>query len=177
MGHVHNAERPIAAVCDLPVEVSEMPEGRSAALRLVEAAITAAKAGNIAPDQVTVHGHSGWRNSMHGLDPKDFPRAIHSLSYNMAAAVADRDFTWRHVSMEKINDPAIRLLQEKVRLKLVPRQHDAVLRGSTVTITTKSGKEYSGTVEWPKGSRLPAELGGPMWTLNIGHCSLIRSCR
>lgn len=122
---------------------------------LVEAAITAAKAGNVTPGQVehiTVHGHRGWKNAMHVLHPTDFPGAIHSLPYNMAAAVADRDFTWRHASLEKINDPTIGLLQEKVRLKAVPRQHAAALYGGTVTITTKAGKEYSGTVEWPKGS-------------------------
>jgi 2-methylcitrate dehydratase PrpD len=98
-----------------------------------------------------VHSHSGWRNSMHALHPTDFPSAIHSLPYNIAAAVADREFSWRHAFMEKITDPTIGLLQERVRLKVVPR-HGAALRGGTVTITAKDGKEYSSTVDWPKGS-------------------------
>ena len=104
---------------------------------------------------------------MNVVHPKDFIGAIHSMPHNIAAAVVDKDFTWHHVSTEKINDPTIGILREKVRLKMDPRDpavsslgRSAVsmpkgamtIRGGTVTITTKAAREYSSTVEWPKGS-------------------------
>ena len=123
---------------------------------LVEAAITAAKAGNVQPEEVeriTVAGSPQLKDYSLMLYPKEHTTAILSLPYYMAACVVDKEFSWHHVSPEKINDPIIGSLQEKVKLEIVPGRsvHDYP-RGGTVTIATKAGKEYSHTVDWPKGS-------------------------
>ena len=151
---------------------------------LAEAASNAAKAGRVSLEEVkriTVISPRRGRDALRQLHPKDFVGAIHSLPYFIAASVADKDFSWHHVSMEKISDPDIGMLQDKVRFRAIPRKRQAdffdggsvtvrdgaaTIRGGTVTITTKSGKEYSSTVEWPKGSPREASCG-PMWTPSI----------
>ena len=123
---------------------------------LVEAAINAAKAGNINPnevDKITVYGSPHLKGCMRHLHPSDYAGAIHSLPYYMAAAVVDKAFSWGHVSIGKITDPVIGRLQGKVTLVIDPERSPADYpRGGTVTIRTNSGDEYSDTVDWPKGS-------------------------
>jgi 2-methylcitrate dehydratase PrpD len=79
--------------------------------------------------------------------------AIHSLSYYIASAVADKDFSWKHAAPEMIQRPVI------VRLiGLVERDPSpSPVRyewswGATVTIVTMSGQRFSSTVDAPKGS-------------------------
>lgn len=123
---------------------------------VVEAAINAAKAGDVDPEEVeeiTVAGSPHLEGNMRHLHPMDYAGAIHSLPYYMAACVVDKEFSWGHVSMEKVTDPTIGRLQDKVKLEIVPGRSVADYpRGGTVTIRTRGGKEYAHTVDWPKGS-------------------------
>jgi len=137
---------------------------------LAEAASNASKAGRVSPkevERITVTGLRLRRDVLRHLHPKDFEGAIHSLPFFIAASVADKDFSWNHVSMDKITDADIGRLQDKLRFRSIPRKRQAeffgsgtvtvregsaTIQGGTVTITTKAGEEYSSTVEWPKGS-------------------------
>ena len=125
---------------------------------LVEAAIIASKKGSVRPNDVesiTVFGSDFLQRHIKLVRPRDFAGAVHSLPYYMAAAVADKDFSWNHTTMEKVNDRVIVALQEKVRLEVVSQTDSGSrLKGGTVRITTKDGNEYSHTVDWPKGSAI-----------------------
>jgi len=69
--------------------------------------------------------------------PTDLIGVAHSPAYFIAAAVADRDYGWIHVSPVKVADPVIRQLIDKVtvnrtrhRTRTASRHH----HGATVTI-------------------------------------------
>lgn len=123
---------------------------------LVEAAINAARAGNVDPaevERITVAGPPHLKGCMRHLHPRDYAGAIHSLPYYMAACIVDKEFSWGHVEMEKVMDPVIGGLQNRVVLQIEPGRSPADYpRGGTVTIRTKRGEEYADTVDWPKGS-------------------------
>jgi 2-methylcitrate dehydratase PrpD len=77
----------------------------------------------------------------------------HSPAYFVAAAVADRDFTWAHAGPEKIADPVIHKLIDKVRVGPQPTENvKAYRQGATVTIETTDGRTVSNTVHVPRGS-------------------------
>jgi 2-methylcitrate dehydratase PrpD len=77
----------------------------------------------------------------------------HSPAYFLAAGVADRDFSWVHASAAKITDPVIHQLIDKVRVGPPPTAHvEQYRQGATVTIQTKDGRTFSGTVYAPKGA-------------------------
>jgi len=77
----------------------------------------------------------------------------HSPAYFLAAGVADRAFTWDHASPEKIADPVIHRLIDKVRVGPPPTENiDAYRQGATVTIETTAGRSVTNTVLVPKGA-------------------------
>jgi 2-methylcitrate dehydratase PrpD len=79
--------------------------------------------------------------------------AIHSLSYFIASAVADKDFSWVHTAPEKFQRPAIARLMGLIERDAAPSAvHYDWGWGATVTIVTKSGARYSSTVDAPRGS-------------------------
>ena len=121
----------------------------------VEAAINAARQANAAPEQVAkilvsgpqIRARAGTRA------PKDMIEAIHSLPYFVASAVADRDFSWVHVTPEKIHRPVVARLIALVETDSVPNAvHYDWGWGATVTIVTASGARFTNTVDAPKGS-------------------------
>ena len=121
----------------------------------VEAAVNAARQANVPPDQVARILVSGGQNRtiVRGSRPKDFVEAIHSLSYFVASAVADKDFSWIHVTPEKIGSPVVARLIDVVEPDAAP----SPVRynwgwGGTVTVVTKSGARFSSTVDAPRGS-------------------------
>ena len=72
--------------------------------------------------------------------PRDFVEAIHSLSYFVASAVADKDFSWIHVTPEKIGSPVVARLMDIVEADPAPSTVRYVWGwGGTVTVVTKSG--------------------------------------
>ena len=93
-------------VTDLAIKVRPGAHPLSAA---VEAAINAAREGNVAPEAVETIRVAGprFRALVGHKHPTDLVGAIHSLAYYLAAAVVDKEFSWQHVSMEKVLDSAI----------------------------------------------------------------------
>jgi 2-methylcitrate dehydratase PrpD len=123
---------------------------------IAEAAALAAQAGGFSPDEVAsiaisrpgVVALSGERH------PHDLVSMAHSPAYFAAAGVVDRSFSWLHASPEKIADPAIHEMIEKVEVA-PPPERDAAARfrmGATVTITALDNRIESATVYAPKGS-------------------------
>ncbi len=121
-----------------------------------EAAINAAVAADAEPDQIESIAVSGpMIRSVRGpVHPTDLIGVAHSLPYFMGSAVADRAYTWAHASPERISDPRVYALAEKVRLAdpapaidYGPHRYAA-----TVTIATKDGRTFTETVLAARGS-------------------------
>jgi 2-methylcitrate dehydratase PrpD len=67
--------------------------------------------------------------------------------------VADKDFSWVHITAEKIQRPVIARLIGLVEYDpAAPEIHYDWNWGGTVTIVTKSGARYTSTVDAPRGS-------------------------
>jgi 2-methylcitrate dehydratase PrpD len=120
-----------------------------------EAAANAAREGNITADQVesiTV-SRPGLTRLGGPKHPKDLIDMAHSPHYFTAAGVADHAFGWVHCSPEKIADPVIHRLIDKITVGPPPTEQVARYRqGATVTIRTTDGREVSNTVFLPHGS-------------------------
>jgi 2-methylcitrate dehydratase PrpD len=121
----------------------------------VESAANAAIAGDVDPAEVASIRVAGprFKTLIGHRHPKDLPGAIHSVAYFLSSAVVDREFTWAHVSMDKVLDPTIDRLQDLVDVKedIDPSRHTWGW-GATVTITLKDGRRFSSTVNEPRGS-------------------------
>jgi 2-methylcitrate dehydratase PrpD len=124
---------------------------------LAEAAANAARDGVIDPeavDSITV-SRPGMTALTGPLHPADLIDMAHSPAYFLAAGVADRNFSWAHASPEKIADPRIHRLIDKVRVGPPPSENIARYRqGATVTIRTTDGRTVTSTVYAPKGAGL-----------------------
>lgn len=121
----------------------------------VEAVINASTEGDVRPADVARIEVAGPRfASLYGYrHPRDLAAAVHSTAYYLAAGIADRDFNWSHVSMEKVLDPVIGGLQDLVEAvpDVDPSRHTWEW-GATVTIILRDGRRYASTVNAPKGS-------------------------
>ena len=120
-----------------------------------EAAANAAREGNIAPDAIAaiVLSRPGLTQLSGPLHPKDLIGMAHSPAYFAAAGARDKRFGWEHASPEKISDPIIHALIDKVRVGAPPAATAAVYRqGATVTIETTAGRTVANTVLVPKGA-------------------------
>jgi 2-methylcitrate dehydratase len=89
----------------------------------------------------------------HKYRPESRETADHSLPYCIAAAIVDRQITTETFSEEKLQDPRIWEVIDKIKgeasvefEKMFPAKQP-----SRVTVKTKSGKEYSEYLEYPKG--------------------------
>lgn len=124
---------------------------------IAEAAANAARAGNVAPDEVATITVSrpGFTALTGPQYPTDLIGVAHSPAYFAAAGVADRDFSWAHAFEDKINSPAIRGLLGKVRGAEPPTENlDRYKSGAIVTITTRDGRSTSSTVYAPRGAAI-----------------------
>ena len=122
---------------------------------LAEAAATAARAGQIAPDDVeTITLSRPGVTTLSGpIHPANLIDMAHSPAYFLAAGVADHGFSWEHAAETKIDDPVIHQLIDKVRVGTPPTQQvEQYKQGATVTIQTKDSRTFSSTVFAPKGS-------------------------
>jgi 2-methylcitrate dehydratase PrpD len=130
---------------------------------VAEAAANAAREGNVWADEVetiTV-SRAGYQGFASPRYPTDLIGIAHSAGYFAAAGVADRDYTWAHAFEDKINDPTIRGLLDKVRMAGPPVEDlDRYKSGAVVTIKTKDGRSYANTVYAPRG----AAVVGIAWT-------------
>ena len=122
---------------------------------MVEAAVTAAREGNVdASDvaQILVAGASV-RTMFGSRRPKDHVEAIHSMPYFVASAIADKSFTWVHATADKIFDPTVQALMALVDPDpSPPAVQTRWLWAGTVTIVMKSGARITRTVDAPRGS-------------------------
>lgn len=124
---------------------------------LAEAAADAATAGNVDPadvESVIVSGPQ-FRRLPGPIHPTDLIGMAHSPRYFIAAAIADREFGWIHATPEKLADPRIVGLLDKVRAdENAPDGPDRFphRRGAKVTIRTKDGREHVGQPRPPRAS-------------------------
>ncbi|MBV8508511.1 MAG: MmgE/PrpD family protein [Alphaproteobacteria bacterium] len=129
---------------------------------LAEAAVNAAREGNIAPqdiESITV-SRPGFTALTGPLHPTDLIGMAHSPAYFLAAGAADHDFSWVHATAAKIADPVIHRLIDKVRVGPPPTgDAERYRQGATVTIRTTDGRVITSTVFAPRG----AGAGGLGW--------------
>ncbi len=85
--------------------------------------------------------------------PESRETADHSLPYCLAVAIVDKKITTESFSYEKLNDPKVFEVIDKIKgepslefEKMFPAKQP-----SKVVITTKDGMEYSEYLEYPKG--------------------------
>jgi 2-methylcitrate dehydratase PrpD len=124
---------------------------------IAEAAANAARAGDVSPDDVESIAVSrpGFRALNGPQHPTDLIGVAHSPAYFAAAGVADRDFSWVHAFEEKINDPVIRRLLDKVEVAAPPTENlERFKSGAIVTIRTRDGRTYASTVYAPRGAAM-----------------------
>jgi len=123
-----------------------------------EAAADAARQGKVAVEDienVVISAAVQWTNFKGDPHPRNLVDAAHSLVYFVAAAIADDGFGWQHMNEEKMTDPVIARLQDKVVFDpsppplpdRFPHRH-----GGSVTIRTKNGQEFRSTCTAPRGS-------------------------
>ena len=119
---------------------------------LTEAAWTCAIEGDIKPEQVERITTQGRKSARHLLyHPTDLTGVAHSLPYMIAAAIADRTYSWQHVAPEKYMDPVIGALQDKV-VGADEASPYASRGGGTLTITLKDGRSLLPYFKAPPGS-------------------------
>jgi 2-methylcitrate dehydratase PrpD len=122
-----------------------------------EAAANAAIAGNVDPADVTsiVVSAPKYRTLSGPAHPTDLIGVAHSPTYFIAAAVADKGYGWIHASPEKVADPVIARLIDKVSADPNPQPYPDRFphhHGATVTITLTDGRKFSSHVDFPRGS-------------------------
>ncbi|MEX2617178.1 MAG: MmgE/PrpD family protein [Alphaproteobacteria bacterium] len=122
---------------------------------MAEAAANAARAGDIAPDDIAaiIVSVPGMKALSPPLHPANLIDMAHSPAYFTAAGAVDRTFGWANASPEKIADPAIHRVIDRVRVGPEPTENIAAYRqGATVTIETKNGRSVTDTVHVPNGA-------------------------
>ena len=122
---------------------------------LAEAAANAARQADVAPEaieSITV-SRPGFTALTGPLHPTDLIGMAHSPAYFLAAGAADRDFSWVHATPEKIGDPRIHALIDRIQVGAPPADDlHRYRQGATVTIRTKDGRASTSTVYEPKGA-------------------------
>jgi len=154
---IRSVTREIGAECDIVKYLAiKLVPGAHALHPSLEAAVNAARQANVPPEEVVkilLSGPQKGSITYSKRPPKDMIEAIHSLPYFVASAVADRDFSWVHITPEKIHRPVVARLIGLVEYDPAPAPaHYDWNWGGTVTIVTKSGARYTSTVDAPRGS-------------------------
>jgi 2-methylcitrate dehydratase PrpD len=87
-----------------------------------EAAANVAIAGNVDPHDVAsiVLSSAKYRTLPGPKHPTDLIGVAHSPAYFIAAAIADRGYGWIHASAEKVADPVIAQLIDKITVAPTP---------------------------------------------------------
>ena len=121
-----------------------------------EAAVNASRQAGVPPENVSkilIAGPQVRESGVTQRPPKDMVEAIHSLTYFVASAVADKDFSWVHATPEKIHSPVVaRLMSVAEADPAPPAIHYDWNWGGTVTIVTNTGGHFTSTVQAPRGS-------------------------
>ena len=122
-----------------------------------EAAANAAVAGNVDPADVAsiLVSAPKYRTLPGPKHPTDLIGVAHSPAYFIAAAIADRGYGWIHALPEKVADPVISQLIDKIVTDPNPQPYPDRFphhHGATITIRLKDGREFSNHVDFPRGS-------------------------
>src|SRR5215475_450827 len=122
-----------------------------------EAAANAAIAGNVSAADVAsiVLSSAKYRTLPGPKHPTDLIGVAHSPAYFIAAAIADRGYGWVHAAPEKVADPVIARLIDKITVDLNPPPYPDRFphhHGATVTITLRDGRRFADHVDFPRGS-------------------------
>src|SRR5882672_11627384 len=122
-----------------------------------EAAANAAIAGDVDPLDVAsiVLSSAKYRTLPGPKHPTDSIGVAHSPAYFIAAAITDRGYGWIHASPEKVTDPVIAQLIDKISVDPNPPPYPDRFphhHGATVTITLEDGRQFSDHVDFPRGS-------------------------
>ncbi|MFA6264100.1 MAG: MmgE/PrpD family protein [Pseudolabrys sp.] len=123
-----------------------------------EAASDVARLGHVDPeevDKIIISSSVQWTKFKGEPHPRNLVDAAHSLYYFVAASIADGRFSWEHMGLQKMADPVIAALQDKVSFDpdpaplpdRFPHRH-----GGTVIIKMKNGEEFRSTCKAPRGS-------------------------
>ncbi len=122
---------------------------------LAEAAANAAREGDFSAENITsiTASRPGMSTLTGPLHPEDLIDMAHSPAYFLAAGAADKHFGWVHATPEKISDPVIHSLIDKVAIGAEPTENaDAYRQGATVTIKATDGRSITNTVLVPTGA-------------------------
>lgn len=127
---------------------------------LGEAAAQASRAANVLPEQIRSIVVSQPVNQKLRVGPmratrkpKNLVEVAHTPAYFVAAAVADRNFSWVHATEARYNDPVIHSLIDKIKVgNPVPDPDNQFRHGGVVTVETNDGRNYIGTVHTPRGA-------------------------
>jgi 2-methylcitrate dehydratase PrpD len=125
---------------------------------VAEAAATAARENDVDPSQIerivvsAAVQHTSFGGHPH---PRNLVEAAHSLPYFVAASVAERGFGWDNLSVEKMREPSIDALQDKVEYAAeppplpdrFPHRH-----GGSVAIHMRNGKIHRASCTAPRGA-------------------------
>lgn len=85
--------------------------------------------------------------------PADLIGIAHSPFYFAAAGAADRDYGWQHAFPEKIQDPRIRSLFDRVeRVDHQVENKGDYKSGAIVRIEARDGRVFERSVRYPKGA-------------------------
>lgn len=123
-----------------------------------EAAADAAIQGDVNPEdieRVTISAAVQWTNFRGKPHPRSLVDAAHSLVYFVAASIVDRKFDWSAMTLEKMLDPVIAAVQDKVVFDpnppplpdRFPHRH-----GGSVSILLKDKREFVSRCVAPRGS-------------------------
>ncbi|HEX3862014.1 MAG TPA: MmgE/PrpD family protein [Stellaceae bacterium] len=122
-----------------------------------EAAANASREAQVSPEEIEsiTAARPGLTALTGPLHPADLIDMAHSPAYFLAAGAADREFSWAHAGPDKIADPVIHALIDKVRVGPPPTENTGRYRqGAAVTIRTRDGRSFTSAVYAPKGSGL-----------------------
>lgn len=125
---------------------------------VAEAAATAAREHDVDPGRIAgvvvsaAVQHTTFGGAPH---PRNLVEAAHSVAYFVAASIVDRGFGWDNLTPEKMRDPRIAALQDKVRYASeppplpdrFPHRH-----GGTVIIHMEDGTVHRATCHAPRGA-------------------------
>lgn len=119
-----------------------------------EAAALAASDGDLRPSEIEsiVVCAPGLTSLAGPTHPVDLVDMAHSQAFFIAAGAADRELTWAHARPEKIGDPVIQALTDKVSVGPQPDDATGYRCGATATITAQDGRTATRTVLVPHGA-------------------------
>ena len=122
---------------------------------IAEAAANAAREGRIDPAKIAaVFVSRPNQKALPGpVHPKDLVDMAHSAAFFAAAGICDGHLGWAHATPEKIADPAIHAVCDRVRGgPEIAGDLSAYRQGASVSIETTDGRAVTSTVHIPNGA-------------------------